>query len=76
MVGFSQECTPIVCPEFAPKIDPALINRSSDLMDRFELLCVLGGDDVSSLCVSPGPTVVGSVFAMSYKLHGMRPSHL
>ena len=51
MVGFPQECAPVVCRDFAY---PDLINRSSDLVIRFRLLCVFGGDDVSSLCVPPG----------------------
>ena len=36
-----------------PKFDPDLINCSSDLVNRFRLLCVFGGDDVLSLCVPP-----------------------
>ena len=46
-VGFPQECAPVVCRDFAPKVDPDLINRSSDLVNRFRLLCVDGGDNVS-----------------------------
>ena len=42
-----------MCRDFAPKIDPDLINRSSDLVNQFRLLCMVGGDDVLSLCVSP-----------------------
>ena len=53
-VGFPQECVPVVCQDFAPKVDPDLINHSSNLMNRFRLLCVNGGDDVSLLCVSLG----------------------
>ena len=54
MVGFPHECTPVVCRDFALKVDPYLINRSSDLVKRFRLLCVFGGDDVSSFCVPMG----------------------
>ena len=54
MVGLPQECTPIVCRDFAPNGDPDLINCSSDLVSRFRLLYMCGGDDVSSLCVSLG----------------------
>ena len=50
IVFFSQECASVVCRDFAPKVDPNLINRSSDC---FELLCGIGGVDVSSLCVPP-----------------------
>ena len=56
-VGFPQECAPVVCRDFAPKVVPDFINRLSDLVNRFRLLCMDGGDDVSSLCqvcVSPG----------------------
>ena len=53
-VGFPQECGPVVCRNFAPKIVPDLIHRSSDLVIRFRLLCLDGVDDVSSLCVYPG----------------------
>ena len=51
-VGFLQECAPVVCRDFASKVDPDLINRSSDLVNWFRLLCVL----VEMLCycfVSP-----------------------
>ena len=47
-------CTLVVFRDFAPKVDPDLISHSSDLVNRFRLLCMDGGDDVSSLCVSPG----------------------
>ena len=52
-VGFPQECAPVVSRDFAPKVDPDVINRSSDLVNRFELLCVIGSDYVSSFCVRP-----------------------
>ena len=54
MVGIPWECTPIMYRDFAPNVDPDLINRSSDLVNRFRLLCMCGGDDVSLLCVSLG----------------------
>ena len=54
MVGFPQEFAPVVCRDFAPKVVPDLINRSSYLVNRLRLLCMDGGDDVLSLCVSPG----------------------
>ena len=54
MVGLPRECTPVVCHDFALNVDPDLINRSSDLVNRFRLVCMCGGDDVSSLCVSLG----------------------
>ena len=54
MFGFPQEYAPVVCRDFAPKVDPDLNNLSSDLANRFRLLCVFGGDDMSSLCVPPG----------------------
>ena len=47
MVGFPQECASVVCRDFAPKVYPNLINRSSDLVSCFELLCGIGGVDVS-----------------------------
>ena len=43
-----------MCWDFAPEFHPELINRPSDLMNQCKLLCVLGGDAVSSLCVCPG----------------------
>ena len=39
---------------FCLNVDPDLINRSSDLANRFRLLCAFGGDDMSLLCVPPG----------------------
>ena len=54
MVGLPRECTPVVCWDFAPKVDPDLINRSSDLVNRLRQLCMCDGDDVLSLCVSLG----------------------
>ena len=45
--GFPQECAPVECCNFAPIIDPDLINRSSDP------LCMYGDEDMPSLCVSP-----------------------
>ena len=42
-----------MCRDFAPEFDPELIKWPSDLVNRCRLLCVLGGDPVSS-CVSPG----------------------
>ena len=50
-VGFPQECAPVVCRGFAPIFELDLIIRASDLVNRLRLLCVLGGDAVSSLCV-------------------------
>ena len=32
MVGFPQECAPVVCRDFALKVDPDLISHSSDLV--------------------------------------------
>ena len=46
VVGFPRECAPVVCRDFVPKVDPDL--------NRITLLCVLGGNAVSSLCVRPG----------------------
>ena len=46
--------TPAMCRNFAPEFNPELIKRPSDLVNRCRLLCVLGGDAVSSLCASPG----------------------
>ena len=43
-----------MCQDFALEFNPELINRPSDLVNRCRLLCVLGGDTVSSLCVPPG----------------------
>ena len=51
MVGFSQECAPVRCRDFAPEVDPDWINRSSYL---FSLLCADGGNAVSSCDVSLG----------------------
>ena len=45
---------PVVCRDFAPNVDQDLINRSSDLVSRFRLLCMCSGDAVSSLCVTLG----------------------
>ena len=53
-VGFPQEYTPVMFRDFVPEFDPELINLPPDLVNRCRLLCVLGGDAVSSLCVSPG----------------------
>ena len=53
-VGFPQEYTPVMCWDFAREFNPELINRPSDLVNRFRLLCMLGGDTVSSLCVPAG----------------------
>ena len=53
-MGFPQECNPVVCWDFAPKVDPDFINLSSDLVNRLRPLCMDSGDDVSSLCISPG----------------------
>ena len=47
------EGAPVVCRDFAPELDMEVVNCSSDLVDWFELLCAIGGDDVSSLCVRP-----------------------
>ena len=44
-VGFPQERTPALCRGFALEFIPALINRPSDHMSRYRLLCVLGGDE-------------------------------
>ena len=52
--GFPTEYIPVVCLDFAPEFHPELINRPSDLVNRFKLLCVFIGDTVSSLCVPPG----------------------
>ena len=52
--GWIPKCAPVMCRDFAPKVDPDQINRSSDLMNRFSLLCADGGDDVSSCGVSLG----------------------
>ena len=54
MVGFSQECAPVRCRDFAPKVDLDWINRLSDLMNRLSLLCADGGNEVSSCDVSLG----------------------
>ena len=37
-----------------PKMDVILFYRSADVMDCFDLLYVMGGDDESSVCVPPG----------------------
>ena len=39
---------------FEPEFNPELINRLSDLVNRFVLFGVLSGDTVSHLCVPPG----------------------
>ena len=52
-IGFPQECVLVVCRDFVPKVDPDLINRLSDLVNWFRLVCVFGGD-MSSLCVPRG----------------------
>ena len=52
-VGFPQEYTPVMCRDFTPEFNRELINRPSDLVNRFGLLCVFSGDTVSSLCVPP-----------------------
>ena len=56
-VGFPQEFTPVMCQDFAPEINPELINRPSDLVSWRRLLCVFGGDAVSSLCVPRGDLI-------------------
>ena len=48
MVGLPRECTPVVCRDFAPNVDPDLINHSSDLVNRFRPLCMCDG--VITLC--------------------------
>ena len=53
-VGLPQECTLVVCQDFAPNVDSGLNNRLSDLVSRFRLWYMCGGDDVSSFCVSLG----------------------
>ena len=63
-IGSPREYTPVVCRDFAREFDPELINRPSDLVNGCRLLCVRGGDSVSSLCVSPGlfyPLITGLV---------------
>ena len=52
--SFDGSCPTGMCPDFVLKVDQDLINQLSDLVDRFELLCVFGGDYMSSRCVSPG----------------------
>ena len=54
LVSFTQECASVLCRDFAPKMDPNLIYRLSDLVNCFELLCGIGGYDVLSMCVPPG----------------------
>ena len=43
-----------MCQDFAPKVDPDLINHSSCLVNRFGPLHMCDGDDVSSFCASIG----------------------
>ena len=50
MVGLPWECTPVVCQDFAPKVDSDLINRSSDLVNRLRPLCMCDGACVVALC--------------------------
>ena len=52
-IGYPQECVLVVGRDFVPKVDPELINRLSDLVNRFRLVCVFGGD-MSFLCVPRG----------------------
>ena len=54
MVGFTQECALVRCRDCTPKVDPDWINRLSDLMNQFSLLCADGGNEVSSCDVSLG----------------------
>ena len=48
---FPQECALVLCQDFTPKMNINLFYRSSNLVDCFDLLCGMGRDDVSSLCV-------------------------
>ena len=58
LYSFPQECASVLyrdfSRDFAPKMDPNLIYRLSDLVNSFELLCGIGGYDVSSICGNPG----------------------
>ena len=54
LVGFPQEGTLVLCWDSTPKMDINLCYRLLDLVDCFDLLCGMGGDDMSSLCVPPG----------------------
>ena len=42
-----------MCRDFATEFNHELINRPSDLVNQFGLLCVFSGDTVSSLCIPP-----------------------
>ena len=50
-VGFPQDYTPAMYQDFVPEFTPELINHPSDLVNRFGLMCVFSGANVSSLCV-------------------------
>ena len=51
---FPWGCVSVLCQDFAPKLDLNLIYRLSDLLNCFELLCGIGGYDVSPIWVHPG----------------------
>ena len=54
LVGGHQAEALGLCRDSALKMDMDLFSRSSDLVDSFDLLRSVSGDDVSSLCVPPG----------------------
>ena len=51
---FPQDGALVLCRDSTPKFGPNLFHSSLDLVDRFDILCGVGGDDVSWLCVPPG----------------------
>ena len=54
LAGFPQKGDLVLCRDSTPIMDLNLFHRSSDLVDCFDILCDIGGDDVSSRCVPPG----------------------
>ena len=51
LVGFPQDGALVLCRDSTPNMDIILFYRLLDLVDCFDLLCGMGGHDVSSLCV-------------------------
>ena len=50
---FPQDGALVLCRDSTPKFGANLFYRSLDLVDCFDILCGVGGDDVSWLCVPP-----------------------
>ena len=54
LTSFPREFVLILCQDFTSKLDLNLIYRLSDLVNHFELVCGVGGYDVSSIRAYPG----------------------